>query len=192
MSALSWNYRGLGNLQTVRALQEVIASEDPILVFLMETKLSKEEMTKKKYTLGFTKGLIVARNGSKGGLALLWKKEIMVDVQTFGPWHINAEVGGADGSRKWRFTRFYGQPDMSKREETWRILERLGTSNSLPWLCIGDFNEIVSDAEKLGGNSRAPKQMERLRDAINRCRFRDLGYVGPHFTWNKIFANGDG
>ena len=50
MSALSWNCRGLRNLRTVRALQEVIASKDPILVFLMETKLSKEEMTKKKYT----------------------------------------------------------------------------------------------------------------------------------------------
>ena len=62
MNALSWNCRGLRNLRTVRQLQEVIASEDPSLVFLMETKLSKEEMTKKKRTLGFTEGLVVASN----------------------------------------------------------------------------------------------------------------------------------
>ena len=86
----------------------------------------------------------------------------------------------------------YRQPDTSRREETWRILERLGNSNHLSWLCIGDFNEIVSDADKLGGNLRSPKQMERFQDAINRCRFRDLGYVGPRFTWKKIFTNGDG
>ena len=182
MSALSWNYRELGNLQTIRTLQEVIASEDPILVFLMETKLSKEEMTKKKYTIGFTEGLVVASNGSKGGLALLWKKEVMLDVQTFGPWHIDVEVGGADGMGKWRFIGFYGQPDTSRREETWRILKRLGNSNHLPWLCMGDFNESVSDSEKLGGNLRSPKQMERFRDATNRCQLRDLGYVGPRFT----------
>ena len=157
MNALSWNCRGLGNLRTVRQLQEVIASEDPSLVFLMETKLSKDEMTKKKCTFGFIEGLVVASNGSKGGLALLWKKEIMVDVQTFGPWHIDAEVGGVDGTGKWRFTGFYGQPEMSRREETWRILERLGSLNHLPWLCMGDFNENVSDAEKLGGNLRSPK-----------------------------------
>lgn len=114
----------------------MIASEDPILVFLMETKLSKEEMTNKKYMLGFIKGLIVASNGSKGGLALLWKKEVIVDVKTFGLWHIDVEVGEANGSGKWRFTRFYGQLDTSKREETWRILEGLGTHNYLPWLCI--------------------------------------------------------
>ena len=108
MSAISWNCRELGNLRTIRTLQEVIASEDPILVFLMETKLSKEEMTKKKYNVGFTEGLVVASNDSKGGLALLWKKEVMVDVQTFGPWHIDVKVGGADGTGKWRFTGFMG------------------------------------------------------------------------------------
>ena len=108
MNALSWNCRGLGNLRIVRQLQDVIAFIDPILVFLMETKLSKEAMTKKKFTLGFTEGLVVASNGSKGGLALLWKKEVMVDVQTFGPWHIDAEVGRVDGTGKWRFTGFIG------------------------------------------------------------------------------------
>ena len=64
----------------------MIAFEDLSLVFLMETKLSKEEMTR-KYTLGFTEGLVVASNGSKGGLALLWKKYVMVDIQTFGMAH---------------------------------------------------------------------------------------------------------
>ena len=169
----------------------MIASEDPSLVFLMETKLSKEDMTHKKYTLGFTEGLVVGSIGSKGGLALLWKKDVMVDVQTFGPWHIDVEIGGNDGSGRWRFTGFYGQPETSRRKETWQILERLGSSNSLPWLCIRDYNEILSDAEKLGGNPRAPKLMERFKEAMNRCRFRDLGYVGSRFTWSKVFANGD-
>lgn len=146
----------------------------------METKLSKEDMTRKKYALGFTEGLVVASNGSKGGLALLWKKDIMVDVQTFGPWHIDAEVGGTDSSRRWRFTGFYGQPKTSKKEETWQILERLESSNSLPWLCIRDYNKILSDAEKLGGNPRAPKQMERFRDSMNKC----LGLPGTRFLGN--------
>ena len=119
MSALSWNCRGLRNLRTVRALQEVIASEDPSLVFLMETKLSKEDMTNKKYTLGFTEGLVVGSIGSKGGLALLWKKDVMVDIQTFGPWHIDAEVGGNDSTERWRFMGFYEQPETGRREETW-------------------------------------------------------------------------
>ena len=38
MSLLSWNYRGLGNPQTVSALKNVIRLEKPKIVFLMETK----------------------------------------------------------------------------------------------------------------------------------------------------------
>lgn len=33
--------------------------------------------------------------------------------------------------------------------------------------------------------------MERFRDAMNKCRFRDLGYVGPRYTWSKLFASGE-
>ena len=43
-------------------------------------------------------------------------------------------------------------PDSSKREECWMLLKSLGHGNSLPWLTIGDFNEIVGMSEKEGGS----------------------------------------
>ena len=48
MSLLSWNCQGLGNLWTVKALERAIKKEDPIIVFLMETKLCKEWIDKVK------------------------------------------------------------------------------------------------------------------------------------------------
>ena len=53
----------------------------------------------------------------------------------------------------------------------------------LPWPCFGDFNEIVSVEEKLGGVLRPQKQMDDFREVIHQCRFKDLGFVGPKFTW---------
>lgn len=53
----------------------------------------------------------------------------------------------------WRFTGFYGQLDISKWEETWQVLEAFGSHNNSPWLCIGNYNEILSNSEKLGGQS---------------------------------------
>ncbi|KAL0012555.1 hypothetical protein SO802_007663 [Lithocarpus litseifolius] len=53
----------------------------------------------------------------------------------------------------------------------------------LPWICFGDFNEILSMEEKLGGLSRSQNQMEKFRNVVNYCGFKDLGYVGPDFTW---------
>ena len=46
MSLISWNCRGLGNPRTVKVLQKVIQCEEPILVFLMETKLNKDTVEK--------------------------------------------------------------------------------------------------------------------------------------------------
>ena len=52
-----------------------------------------------------------------------------------------------------------------------------------PWLCIGDFNEIVKAEEKTSGASRLVRQMVAFREALDFCGFRDLGYVGSPFTW---------
>ena len=48
MSLLSWNCQGLGNLQTVKALEKAVNKEEPNIVFLMETKSNKEWMEKVK------------------------------------------------------------------------------------------------------------------------------------------------
>ena len=117
----------------------------------METKLSQEEMQYKKQELGYTQGLAVSNDGQSRGLALLWKLETMVAVQGFSRWHIDAHITCNKIGTKWRMTGFYGHPVTSKREETWSILESLGHANQLLWLCIGDYNEIVSQFEKSGG-----------------------------------------
>ena len=44
MSILSWNCCGLGNSQTVNALMKEIRIEDPIFMFLMETKSNVDWM----------------------------------------------------------------------------------------------------------------------------------------------------
>lgn len=46
--ALSWNFQGLGNPLTVRALQEVVRAEISKLVFLMETKATTSQMERFK------------------------------------------------------------------------------------------------------------------------------------------------
>ena len=48
MSLLSWNYRGLGNLWTVKVLEKVVNKEEPKIVFLMETKSKREWLEKVK------------------------------------------------------------------------------------------------------------------------------------------------
>ena len=66
---LSWNYRGLGNLRIVQALQSIVEKEAPSLVFLMETKITRKRQHKMKEiqnSIGFTQGLIVPSEGRSG------------------------------------------------------------------------------------------------------------------------------
>ena len=53
----------------------------------------------------------------------------------------------------------------------------------LPWICTGDFNEIVRAEEKLGGAMRWERQIIDFRETLDFCRFQDLGFVGSPFTW---------
>lgn len=179
MSDFCWNCRGLRNPWTVGTLQKSILEEDPTLVFLMETKFSVEEMAEIKNKLERSQGMIVSSVRRSGGLALLWKDSLQVEVQMFSPRHIDVIITEDAGKKKWRFTRFYGHPETCKREESWSLLVNLSTRCELPWVCIGDFNEICHRREKVGGGERPEWQMRAFSSTINKSKLRDMGFVGP-------------
>ena len=113
MRVVCWNYQGLGNPCTVKALQKVVLEEDPILFFLTETKLVVLEMEGVKSKLDRQQGLVVLSVRQGEGLGLLWRSSTKVDVQTFSSHHIDAIITDDQGNRKWRFTGFYGHLETS-------------------------------------------------------------------------------
>lgn len=54
---------------------------------------------------------------------------------------------------------------------------------SLPWIIVGDFNEIISPAEKSGRRSTFINT--GVNDWIQNNGLIDLSYVGQRFTWVK-------
>ena len=79
--------------------------------------------------------------------------------------------------------------DTNEREEAWNMLQMLHSKPHLPWVCIGDFNEILLSEEKRGGRARPHRQMQAFWDVLDTCSFLDLGFIGPEFTWH---GNGHG
>ena len=132
MSVLSWNCRGLRNHRTVNALKRAWKKEAPICVFLMETKLSTDQLNAKKQNWDYNQGLVVSSEGQSGGLALLWKPDTTVHVKKISRWFINAHVFCEMTRIFWRLTSFYGHLETSKRKETWTFLESLDQTNHLP------------------------------------------------------------
>ena len=48
-------------------------------------------------------------------------------------------------------TVVYAPPNFNKRKLFWDYLKNLASSFSLLWALLGDFNDMLSDDEKLGG-----------------------------------------
>ena len=150
----------------------------------METKLSQEHMKYKQQELDYKQGLSVSSHGQNGGLALLWKPD---SKEQFKDSRVGTSILISHALLLviWRLTSFYGQPNTSKCEETWFILESLSHSNHLPWLCIGDYNEIISQIETSRCRTRLTRQLEWFCHVINCCGSHNLGFVGSPFTWSR-------
>ena len=151
----------------------------------METKSRKNKMEKIRCRLGFSNMLSVDYVGKRGGLALLWKDEIGVEIQNFSCCHINAKICERLNGRYWKFTGFYGHPKANKRREAWSLLWFLASLDPSAWVCMGDFNKILNQSEKYGGNERNRRLMEDFQATLTDCELMDLGYCEPKFTWNN-------
>ena len=90
---------------------------------------------------------------------------------------------GLQSPNAWRFTGFYGSPTVEGKATAWSILRTLRTHHNLPWLCAGDFNELLSGSEKWGRRPRPEHQMSQFCQVIDDCGFMDLGFTGPAYTW---------
>ncbi|XP_062163754.1 uncharacterized protein LOC133870607 [Alnus glutinosa] len=55
--------------------------------------------------------------------------------------------------------------------------------NPRDWLCLGDFNEVVDNTEKVDGSLKIASQILPFRSAIEACSLGDLGYKGSKYTW---------
>ena len=77
-----------------------------------------------------TNGFAVLRIGLGGGLALLWRNGVDVDIQTSSSYHIDALI--KQEGVVWRLTVFYGHLETSRRRESWDLLRQLHASFSLP------------------------------------------------------------
>ncbi|XP_042972927.1 uncharacterized protein LOC122304723 [Carya illinoinensis] len=100
-----------------------------------------------------TKKRVVDSMGSSGGLAMMWKNNLEVQLISFTRWHISVMIADKRHNTSWMLTGFYGHPVTSKRKLSWNLLRELKPSQGIPWLCIGDFNEILYQKEKLFSTS---------------------------------------
>lgn len=110
------------------------------------------------------------------GIRLLSLDKLHIDV---------AVLDSSTKEERWRFTGFYGESMWELWYMSWECIRMLKGSSSLPWLCMGDFNETLHASEQFGGIGRSEQQMEGFREAVSFCGLTDLGFIGLPYTWDN-------
>jgi len=97
---------------------------------------------------------------------------------------------GGDSTLIWSITGIYGFPDDESKHKTWDLIASLNTSN-LPWLCFGDFNDILEHQDKKGGSPKPQVLIDNFLHLVFECSFKDLGFMGYPYTWNNNRGEGE-
>lgn len=114
----------------------------------------------------------------------MWKNEGAVAIKGSCNHYIDYEVV-CDQVGRWRYTGFYGCPERQRRQESWELLRKLAGDSTLPWCLLGDFNDILFDHEKFGGQPQPQRLLVGFRKAVSDCELIDLDFTGSEFTWEK-------
>lgn len=183
MSILSWNCRGLGCLRTVRFLQALLWRYKPTILFLIETNVSSSAMENIR-VCKLIHGWYVGRSGR---LSLLWQDRFDLMAKFYSRYHIDAILNQSFDRGVWRLTCVYGESHTHLRGKLWNFMNHFLSPNYLafPWLCIGDWNEILLLSEEQGGNLCNLSQIQAFRDTVNGLELNDLGFKLSMYTWKR-------
>ncbi|XP_019155096.1 PREDICTED: uncharacterized protein LOC109151960 [Ipomoea nil] len=184
MSTLSWNCRGLGNPRTVQQIVDWVSGKKPEFVFLMETKVGRSHAERLRVKLGYEGLFYVDNTGLSGGLALLWRKNNMARLLSYSKNYVDVEVT-MPGIAPWRMTGYYGFLERNRRLEAWNLLRTLANQSQLPWVVIGDINDLLFQSEKRGGNPHPNGLLRSFGETIDDCSLAQMPMQGYLFTWKK-------
>lgn len=110
----------------------------------------------------------------------------MMVIQKASLAHIDAIVDGGEKFGPWHLTGFYGNPNTTLRVESRNLLKSLsGFLSYYGWLSKTSMRSHAPWKRKggWGGAPRCNHQMTRFYNSFNYCGLKEVGFVGPRFTW---------
>ena len=138
-------------------------------------------MDKVMIAVGYVGKLAISARGKSGGICMLWSSAIEVRVIEFNSHLIVVKV--MEGMEGWHLVGFYGPPHSVRKLEIWENLGAVLESMEGLWICMGDFNMVVEEAEKEGGRPGSGSTPNFLKDLMFDLGIVDLGFCGNKFTW---------
>ncbi|GMI75467.1 hypothetical protein HRI_001216000 [Hibiscus trionum] len=187
VSVFLWNVRGLGKAEKVRAVSQSIVKSKANIIFVQETKLVaiKPGLSKRLKGKYFNEFVFVPSVGASGGLFTMWHSDFLKVQKTILNGRFIAVIdtlGSCDMDIG--FINIYAPNAGGERKIVLDEILHLMQASNVPFIVGGDFNEVVSEEERLGV-SKASASTKYLADFIAKGELIDLPMCGGKFTWFK-------
>lgn len=192
MTVLSWNCRDLGKFSTVLQCHKIAQEYRPDVLFLMEIRLAKDKGEEMWfiYLFIFFYGWELPRDGLSGGILLVWMPNQRLQIIYASKNLVRTNLLDNKGTPL-SITFVYGHPILAKREDVWNKLKDLKLLTHPNWLCIGDFNQVLSNDDKFSFNQGALLRVDSLHNVISELSLCELAAFGQRFTWMNKTEEGD-
>ncbi|RYR42019.1 hypothetical protein Ahy_A08g038468 [Arachis hypogaea] len=96
--------------------------------------------------------------------------------------HIKAQID--DRKEKiWMCNFIYRNPCFGRRKKQWRAITTNNCNEGESQLFIGDFNDILSQEEKIGLHPKPQSQVREFKQFVGMNYLMDLDLKGERFTW---------
>ncbi|GMJ07534.1 hypothetical protein HRI_004422600 [Hibiscus trionum] len=185
VSVLTWNVRGLGKAEKFRAVSQGIFKSKAKIIFVQETKLVTINTRLSKRLMGknFNELAFAPSSGASGGLFTMWNSDFLKVDKTILQDRLIAVIGRMGRKQmKIGLINIYAPNAGGERKRFLeKVLDLIQTSN-VPFIVGGDFNEVVSNEERVGV-SKAQDAPNFLAEFIVKGEFIDLPLSGGKFTW---------
>ncbi|KAI8531805.1 hypothetical protein RHMOL_Rhmol11G0164500 [Rhododendron molle] len=165
LDILVWHCRGAGNATFKRNITNLVNTHKPVIVALLETKVSLDYLGFFFKKLGFLGSVHVDPMERVGGIWLLWDPNLVSGLIP---------------------RKCPTSPNHSNRDSLWEELVNKATGLNSPRLLAGDMNDITSASEsQTSSNDVRTSQNRKFRDRIDSCSLMDMGASGPKFKWSN-------
>lgn len=111
--------------------------------------------------------------GRSGRLTVLWNNSYFISIVGYFFHFIDMTILSSDMG-PWHLTGFYGCLERHKRKESWGTLTQLAQRFSLPWVCIGDFNDMLNMDDKASSSIHPDYLLNGFQETIEECQLQDL------------------
>ena len=148
MTIVYWNYRGIGNEDTIRHFQFLGRNFKPHIFLIAEPMVENSKIQQIAFQIGMSGFLFNSAVENKAWI--FFKDYVNIHVLKEHKQAFTFTCEGVFESCTQVFF-IYADNERQQRKDLWDHLVGISNTTSLPWILLGDFNCYINTHEKVGG-----------------------------------------